>query len=225
MLFGMNYLLNFLLQSILASLICCFADSAIAKRPLFTKRSYCFHCTTQLNWYQLIPIFSAFFQSFRCSKCHATFTSKKQWVFFELFFPITMALVAPSFEPQYWLVFPLLFLAREDSQALKAHSDWLFLVVPIVYLQSTTSCLTWMKFWILIEVLILIFLHKLGFGDLPVLLIAMLAFTDADFLLFIAIASCSALLDYLCSKKMNQSLPFLPFLLLSWLILLLKNHF
>lgn len=218
----MNELLNFLLQSTIVSFICCLADRASAHLPLFTSRSYCFHCQHQLAWHELIPIFSAVRSGLRCTKCHFAFTSLPEWFLFELFIPLSLTVIPTSYHPSYWLIYPLLFVAREDSQTLWAHSDFLYLFVPMTLLQAPQS-FQWTKFLLLVELCLLTSFKKMGVGDLPVFLLACCVFNETDFFSWLFVSAITGLFIYSVLQHPKAKIPFIPLLLFAWLVILLKH--
>lgn len=218
----MKEILLIITQFTLASLVCCLADRAISGQALWTNRSYCFNCGHPLAWYDMIPLLSAPMLKFRCRNCSQTFTSVPEWLFFEGLFPLMMLTIPFQWSPAYFLHFFLLFLAREDSQKERAHTDIVWLLTPYFLffnegLAHDEPVFILLKVFFLTLNFPLMYLQKMGVGDFPVFVLAAIMFDGVAFTNFIFTSTFSTLIFVpLMIKK--RKMPFLPFLLFSWII-------
>ena len=60
----------FLVGTILGSFYLVIGSRLPLKENIFTGRSRCDSCYTQLKWYEMIPIFSYLWQRGKCNYCH-----------------------------------------------------------------------------------------------------------------------------------------------------------
>ncbi|MFC4761396.1 prepilin peptidase [Fructobacillus durionis] len=218
----MKEILLIITQFTLASFICCLADRAISGQALWTSRSYCFNCGHPLAWYDLIPLLSAPILKFRCRNCGQVFTSVSEWLFFEGLFPLLMLTIPFQWSAAYFLHFFLFFLAREDSQKERAHTDMVWLLIPYFLffndgISHDEPVFILLKVFFLLLNFPLIYLRKMGVGDFPVFVLAAVMFDGEAFTNFIFASTFSTLICVpLMIKK--RKIPFLPFLLFSWII-------
>lgn len=180
----------------------------------------------------MIPLFSALKQRFYCTHCQQRFSTRSFWL--ELFCGILFVIFLQDFRwIELWQVFWLL------SSLVLAVIDWDYQIVEMrifgnrrrligqwnfsisSLLASTIDCLR----VVLLQPKILP--NSLGLGDLWVIGLWSFFLSGYELLEVLFIASLSGLVffGYLSwRKKIPERLPFLPFLFIGLLFLLLKSR-
>ncbi|SEH45866.1 prepilin peptidase [Fructobacillus pseudoficulneus] len=211
----MNTILLYFINLILTSLLICLADRSALNRPLWTSRSYCFHCQQQLRWFELIPIFSVLFLHGRCRSCQTSYANPFRLAFFEAAVPAFATYLTTIGLWGATITFYLLFfLASEDvlTQTCSSWLAWVFLT-GIFYGHGLHN-----RWWLSLALLVLCFcliaLKLLGSGDVPVLLLLLNTLSPGQFATSLLLASLAALIWLLLSHQ--RKLPFIPFLWFSW---------
>ncbi|MBS9337392.1 prepilin peptidase [Fructobacillus parabroussonetiae] len=221
----MTILLFLFIASTICSFLLALADRLTEKRPLWTKRSYCFACGHQLSPFELIPFFSALASRLRCRHCQQPFEKPLPFFFFEFLCPLLFTLLflrSDPFSLNTFLGFLLFFLAREDARQYGAHTDLCWPFVGYQVLTYNWSAFSIANGLLLILVSFFILRKQMGGGDLAVLILAFFSFSAKDFLLvFFLAASLAFCFGLVISKR--APLPFLPFLLLAWLLIQLLH--
>ncbi|CAH1856303.1 prepilin peptidase [Convivina praedatoris] len=203
-------------SAILISTLLCLVDRSNQGVSLWTKRSYCFNCHHQLKALDLIPIISALLLQGRCRHCHFKFGLR-----FAIYEGIG-AIILYHFWGQ-WLTFiiclALLFLTVEDLYQQQAHSNYLWLINLILYIQKyhhtslylliTISLLSW---WLIA------YRKVLGSGDYPVLILLLLDLTYIQFAWAMLLATGLAFLFFFKASH-RPAIAFIPFLSVSWLVI------
>lgn len=207
-------LLIFILNTTLISTLMCLNDRLIHQVPLWRQRSFCFHCGHILAWFDLMPVLSAVMTQSRCRYCQHTYGWR--YGFLELLGGLIGTWLFVS--PQLWITALLLFfLALEDWTRQTIHAN---LLLPwLLYLVWTH----WFEPQLLIAGglgLVCLFLiycrHTMGSGDLPVLLTLACVSSATALPLTLLL---STLLTYTYLKlRMVRIAPYVPFLLVSWLL-------
>ncbi len=192
----------------------CLNDRLTHHVSLWRQRSFCFHCGHVLAGYDLIPILATCLTLGRCRYCQYKFG----WHYGCLEFLGGLIGTWLFFEPKFWVTALLLFfMAIEDWALQRIHAN---LLLPwLVYL----SWVNWAQTQLLIAsilglaCLFLIYCRQaMGSGDLPVLLTLALV-TSATTLPLTLLLSAMLAYSYLRLKN-AKSAPFVPFLLLGWLL-------
>ncbi|MBS9339077.1 prepilin peptidase [Fructobacillus sp. M2-14] len=215
-------------QSVLASFLCCLADRSVSGVSLWKGRSFCYGCKRTLKPCELIPFWSAFFLLFRCSVCQKRFTNLWDWLFYEGIFPLAITFVCwhgllayldgtrffEAFHANFLLCYPLFFLARQDQQSRQASTDGLWLVILLLG-QDKLPCALFLAgaFFCAVR------MGKLGVGDVPVLVTGGVAWCGWDFGIWICASSLVGLVTAGVTRK--RAIPFIPSLLMGWIMLLL----
>jgi leader peptidase (prepilin peptidase) / N-methyltransferase len=107
--------------------------------PFFAPRSQCPHCTTQLAWYDLIPLFSWLWLHGRCRYCSRPIS--KLYPCIELLTVTIMTLVIITINQHYWAAYILFFSAlivtiRTDLETMLISRYVTLALVPIGFLLS-----------------------------------------------------------------------------------------
>ncbi|KMK53404.1 Type 4 prepilin-like proteins leader peptide-processing enzyme [Fructobacillus sp. EFB-N1] len=221
----MTNILLYLTNLIIVSLIFCLADRSSQHLFLWTKRSFCFSCHHILFWYDLIPVFSAWFLKGRCRYCKQPFANWPLLAILEGILPLF--LTALFHQNNLWVLgsaYLLLYLAKEDwsTMTCSAWLAWLWVAVLISFVHHPYS--GWFLTALILLVLWLTLNDFLGIGDIPVLAIGFFSLTEQAFSLFLLLSSTSVLI-YLAFQQENQQrcLPFIPFLFVGFVLAGLLN--
>ncbi|WP_083989292.1 prepilin peptidase [Fructobacillus ficulneus] len=220
----MNTILLYLINLVIASWVTCLADRSIADRPLWTQRSYCLACHHVLSWYDLIPLVSAFILRGHCRSCQAPYATWKRLLLVEGVIPLIGLFVLVTGSWTMVVTFYLLvFLALEDwaTMTCTVFPAWIWAGFLFLLKEPSSNDIICMV-TVLILVTLLSVTKLLGWGDVPVILIACLIFDSANFALFIIVACLSTLVYLLVSTR--RQAPFIPFLTLAFVLLLILTH-
>ncbi|MCO0832524.1 prepilin peptidase [Fructobacillus sp. W13] len=212
----MEKLILFLIQSTIASFICCLADRSVSGVPLFKARSFCFSCERTLRSYELVPLLSALCLRFTCPSCHQRFTGVFEWLFYEGIVPLLLTWTFDPGDARSWLCFPLLFCARQDQQSQSASTDFLWLLAGAI-----AVCHHVIPAALFVSLLLFgcAWCRWLGVGDVPIVVLGWLEWVGADFGMWLMMASVIGLIQAIYTK--TRRIPFIPALLFSWLLMLL----
>ncbi|SPJ43862.1 Prepilin peptidase (modular protein) [Leuconostoc carnosum] len=215
----MTISLIFILNATLISTIMCLADRINHHISLLHKRSFCLHCGHMLLWYDTIPIISVIMLKGKCRYCQQYFGC--HIAIFECLGTIIGTLLFSN--PPLWITgLFLLFFSLEDWHDKSIHAYLLipWLVYLIIHVHDKQHLL--MTFSILSISLWLVFIRRaMGSGDIPVLLNLALINDLNGFALTLFVTSILALI-YLTIKRTHE-LPFVPFLFIGWLIVILSQ--
>ncbi|MBS7577927.1 prepilin peptidase [Enterococcus sp. MMGLQ5-2] len=188
--------------------------------PLLTKRSFCFHCRHPLSFWDLIPLFSQLILKGKCRYCDQVIP--KSHLLSEIlcgclgvlyFFQII------SFQ-QLILCCALYFISFCDIRS-KSFPLVLWLIPFMLLLPSTTFSLFTLLF-LLFSVLSQKINIGIGSGDFLAISLISFDLQLEQLLWLIQLASFLAII-YFSFKKKNESIPFVPFLSVSYLIILSSN--
>ncbi|MHC5269927.1 prepilin peptidase [Enterococcus sp. LJL98] len=197
------------------------------------SRSNCPHCQKKLKYYELLPLFSIIISRFRCSTC------KIKVPIFYLFSELSYGFLLVILVKQTPSPMQVPFFLWLTMAYLLSLTDYFYLIVEPKILASFGTLLWFLLFyqqWVFhlgtfsfvcfATILISLFFRSyLGFGDLLLLLIWSPWLTFTQFFLLLACASCSALLFFICyflfKRQVLLYLPFVPFLSLGLLIVLI----
>lgn len=229
----MRTIKQFIFGTIMGSFLAVVCIRVPQKKSLLFPSSCCDYCGQRLHPSEMIPLFSALRQKFHCSHCQQPFSSRSFWL--ELICGILFWLFLRDF---HWLLCWQLFWLL--SSLVLAVIDWDHLIVEMRIFLSTGMILLisglflvpiyWLHPLIVGSGFFLsqkIFPNSLGLGDLWVIGLWSLFLTGYELLQLLFIASVSGLIFFSCQllrKKKPERLPFLPFLFIGLLILLIKNH-
>ena len=117
----------FLLGLIMGSFLLVLSDRLPRNENVLIGRSYCESCKKELDWYELIPVFSFVMQKGKCRKCR---TKLSGW------YPVAelvtaMAFVLPIFLfPESGLFFYLFFLSIVSVLIVIFIADWKYGIIP-----------------------------------------------------------------------------------------------
>ncbi len=203
-------------------------------KGIFVGRSFCESCKKELQWFELLPIFSFLFLLGRCSKC------KEKISVFNLFSEI---LLGSFFVLFYFLNLPFVFFLFLLVLYFFAVYDFFYKSIPknITDIITAISFVYWLSFlildfdihklfplafFLLFGFFLFIFSRKktlFGFGDILVLLILFFwlpptLFYITLFCSFVLGAFFSIVLVFKDRKYWKKSLPFLPFVFLGFII-------
>lgn len=180
----------------------------------------------------MIPLFSSLRQSFRCNHCHKKFSPRSFWL--ELFCGILFVIFLKEINGlQLWQLFWLL------SSLVLAVIDWdsfiveekIFCFTSFILVGSGIGLVPFHWKQPLIVCLLYYFSQKilpnsLGLGDLWLIALWSLFLSSHALLQLLFIASAAGLVFYgyqALRKKIPERLPFVPFLFIGLLYILLIN--
>lgn len=191
---------------------------------ILKKRSTCDRCYRVLKWYETIPIVSYIFlkgKSGCCSKSIAI-----SYLIFEILGGYCSVLIGMLYvKQQYlqiiWLVF--LFIGTIYDVAFRVVPNRLIGLLCLCIVSITVFHLS--SFIILVIVGIVILQSKLmgyiGGADIKIILLLLYSFDLIDVLYLLLYASVIAMLFVLCFCKSKRAIPFVPFLLIGYLIIVI----
>lgn len=181
----------------------------------------------------MIPLFSALRQNFHCTYCRQKFSTRSFWL--ELFCGLLFLIFLQNFT---WIKLWQLFWVL--SSLVLAIIDWDFLIVEMSIFWSTGIILlisgtflfqlSWTQPLIICALFYLsqkILPNSLGLGDLWIIGLWSFFLTSYELLQVLFIASFSGLTFFGCQalrKKIPEQLPFVPFLFVGLLFILLKDR-
>lgn len=216
-------LFAFLLGACLASFCCVVIERSYQGISIVKPASHCTCCQHKLRSYELIPIFSILLQKFRCTACQQSIP--KIYLLAEvsgalLFVGLSqLPLTFCSLFCSLWLLSGWL-LSLTDLFYYHVEPKILYPVSVVMLLLAIFGPLP--LYWQQTALLFLIFLcirlffpHKIGGGDLQLLLCWSLFLPYHELALLICLASLLGVLVILLSNLLGQpikKLPFVPFL-------------
>jgi len=188
------------------------------EKSIITPRSHCTNCQTNLAWFDLIPILSQLSTLSHCRYCKHKIP---YWYFYyELFLGILFVLTYTRLLSLTDLLLLTLgsILAIYD---LKSQSYpliiWLIFTIPLLLSNPLNKL-----FFLFIILSLLAFFKKLNIGEGDFLYLASLSYTFNlfDLAFLIQIASLIGITHFLFRKTKNKSIPFIPHLFISYIIIL-----
>lgn len=228
------YIIIFFIGASLASFIQVFAERLYYQYSLLYPHSFCFHCHKKIKYYDLIPICSYFILKGRCRYCHYPICKTTPCL------EISSGLVAlwayTQLPTNKWAFICLLwcefiFIFQTDLQDKSIYIvpiliNTLLMIISNYHHLQLISCFLITNF-----MLIYMYLSKNGIGSGDILIIAQVSlFLSWQIILFgivIACALCILSFEYFYPKeKINaQKIPFIPFLIIGWIISFLSYHY
>lgn len=200
-----------------------FAGLIVDRYPetsIVTPASHCNTCHTRLSYYDLIPIISQLITKSRCRYCQTKVPYR--YLIVEGLFG-TLALLS------FWQMISIsqlcllgisIVLALYD---LQSHSFplmvWLWFFVPLSLLMPWQLATYALLLLALIAEMIDL---KIGSGDFLYLALLSLSQSFESLLWVVQLASCLGILGFAIKK--DRELPFIPYLSLSYVILLISHH-
>lgn len=223
---------------LLASFIKCIVDSEINKQ-FFYRRSMCDNCNTELQFFDLIPLFSYLFRSGKCAYCKVKIPTS---VFLYEFFALLVAICYLFFCDKvyflnyfdYLIVLILIFIAIEDILTFEINEKLQFILLFVTIIRLVPNFLIknllFSFFLILIYHVIYYFLQNgLGYGDIKLLSILSLNIDllDGVYLFSYTFIYAGFFAIYLLvAKKVNRKskLALAPFICLAYVTLLINRE-
>lgn len=182
--------------------------------------SHCDICMHQLELIDLIPIFSYLINHGRCRYCHKVYSNLSfvNEVFLGTIFPL-LFIETRSMLPLLIIVY-LFYLSLEDMNNQMVSSIILHSLMLIVLFFT----LPFSRIIILLPIYFFFYVlnynyHFIGEADIDLFSILFLLIGN-DVILIILISSLMALITYPFIKQLNGKIPFIPFIYLSYLMLL-----
>lgn len=229
----MKKIIHFIFGTIIGSFLAVVCSRIPKGESLLSPPSHCEHCGHTLRPVELVPLVSAVCLRFRCTQCHQPFPARSFWI--ELGCGILFAIFLPNFQwGALWQLFWLL------STLVLAVIDWDYLIVEMRIFYCTGGLLllsgaylfhlNWLHPLIIGALFYLsqkILPNSLGLGDLWVIGLWSFFLSGYELLQILFIASFSGLAFFALEafrKKKPKQLPFLPFLFIGLLFLLIKKH-
>lgn len=202
-------------------------------------RSRCEHCRRQIAWFDAIPLYSYVALHGRCRSCQKHIDPSHFSIEFLAFISAFSVYWWPTIDLltslQFLFFFILFFVIVADIRYLLVPDFFVLLLSMVAFAIITLSVSNWLAplvsvgvalgFFIALYYLAKRSLHKeaLGFGDIKLMVpIALLLpwplIVVQLFLAFISGGIFATLILILGLKKFGQSLPFAPFLILSFVV-------
>lgn len=228
-----NAILQFVIGTIIGSFLAVVTTRIPWGESLLYPPSHCDHCQQKLRPLEMIPLFSSLRQGFRCSHCHKKFSARSFWL--ELFCGVLFVLFLAEINGvQLWQLFWLL------STLILAVIDWDHFIVEEKIFFFTSLILLGSGVWLfsvhwkqpLMVCALYYFSQKilpnsLGMGDLWIIALWSLFLSGHELLQLLLIASATGLVFYgyqVFRQKTPERLPFVPFLFIGLLCILLNHH-
>ena len=191
-------------------------DRWYSKDSIIWGRSRCNSCQRVLTWKQLVPLFSQLIFKSRCFYCQARFS----YSYFFLEFLTGVLFVATWFDLDFlhfWTLLLSLLLSKFDIDSFSYPLSLGLFFAGIFFLCFPSNA--WTYFWLGLAYFSYFFDIKIGAGDFLWLFLASFSLSLNQLLSLIQIA-CILGLCFLLIKK-ERKLPFIPFLSLAYLIVIL----
>lgn len=189
--------------------------------PLTTKQSFCFKCQHHLKWIDLIPLFSQLMLKGKCRYCQQSIP--KFHILSEIFFGCVTLLNYYQIITlnQLVIISALYFISYCDYQT-KEFPIIIWLIPFIFFLPNATFFPITFSL-LIIAIICQKFINVIGSGDF--LVIALLSF-DLQLIELLWLTQIASILGiiYFIRQKKNESIPFVPFLAISYLIILIHKY-
>ncbi len=220
----------FFLGSVIASFLHNRIDRKIRKQNYLFSFSRCSHCNHRLYFKDMIPCISYLFLKGKCRYC------KKQ-IDHLCFYSETAGGLIFALYSDPWQIISLsilLSLSLWDIRIQKIPDQELFLLLPVI-LFSRIDSIRGFRFWIewieTVSVLLLFVImtgriyrkQTMGEGDLILLSVLFLSFELRE-RFFLLELSCLLALFWLFGKEKDKPFPFVPFIAVSYAVLLIANR-
>lgn len=201
------------LYTILISLIIgSFVQCLIDRYPNYfiSKYSYCNNCNTQLNFIDLIPLFSYIYLKGKCRYCNKTINSYN--FFTELFFLLSYLIFLKLKSELYiYILFSSLYLSSGIDIIHYEISDITIVSIILIIIYKGIYMNYELAIIILIIGLVLSKFNLIGFGDIKLLFVLSFFLTIYQFIIALLISCISALL-FILMKRNKNILYFCPFI-------------
>lgn len=222
----MMLILIFYIGCILGSFLAFLAQHLPLKQPIFLTRSHCNHCGHLLHFFDLLPLFSLIHRKNKCHYCQSPIS------LYHSLFEITIGLTCCWFYYQIITWYSLLYFLLTLMLITLSLTDYLYgivdlkifyffaLLITILFFRYSTFDLMLFlpPLWITLffSIYCSFYPHKIGGGDIRLLIFLALILGFTQTMWITLLASSSALifsgLLLVFTHKINQSLPFVPFL-------------
>ena len=222
----------FILGSIVGSFLAVVSIRLPRGESLLMPPSHCDHCQQTLRPIDLIPLISALHQRFVCRYCHQKFSTRSFWLEFFcglLFYHFLHDFHWLNLWYLFWLLSSLVLALIDWDQLIVEMRIFLLTGIPLLISAMLLLPLHWLQ---PIIVGLLFYLsqkilpNSFGLGDLWIIGLWSCFLSSYELLQVLFSASFSGLLFFsyrTLQKKPLIQLPFLPFLFIGLLLLLLKK--
>lgn len=215
-------ILLFFLGASIASFLTLVVERYPNESILF-PRSHCNQCQLPLKWYLLIPIFSQLLTGFRCKYCSAKIPI--QYFILELGIGSLTGLAGLNILP-YDLIILIVFSIYLSLFDLKSQSYpllfWCLFHLIILLLKPITPLFLLFCF---IGIIADYYPINIGSGDFLYLATLAIWVPLIQLLWMIQLASLIGILTFLVEKKRQKSIPFVPILFVSYLMVTCYTFF
>lgn len=214
-------------------------EKGLDLKTMLLTRSKCEHCKKELEWYELIPIFSWIFQQGKCGKC------KKK---IDIYYPISETLLGVSYifiyqsTGNYFYMFLasiLFMLVYSDikNKSIPSGVTNFFVAVCLVYFLFNLVNYLSLAIFLLIAILILGIskirygkVEVIGFGDFLVVLGISMILSISSFISFFLITLYlsgiySLIMIGLKKYDLKSTLPLLPFIFAGFILNFIFGEF
>lgn len=211
----------FIIGSILGSFAAALFSRNSNGESILSARSHCDYCKKIILFRDLIPIFSYLFLIGKCRYCKRnigpfTFICELGFALiwltsYSLFHSVILNIILSI----------MIYLSIEDISNKSVHFPYILclFIFSLIYNFNPLMDFIYILFYLLIS---LINHHKemLGSGDIDFILILMIINNVIDTLKIVLIGSCVCLICLVLTNKLRARVPFIPFLLLGYLIII-----
>lgn len=221
----MLYLISFILGTILASTAMCFFDRRTEPFSFVTGFSHCDHCHNQLHWRQLIPVISYLCYRGKCPHCHSSIDRLYPSIEFfigclcSLFLPIILE-SSPLFMPVF-IILLIIMISDFMSYYVSDRLQILLIIAISIHIYSHVTVYHFISSFILFIIFLALSIFikdSIGGADIKFVLIAG-GYISLELLpYYLFLSSVFGIILALLTKK--RTIPFLPCLIISMLILL-----
>lgn len=214
----MKLFFAFLFGSVLGSFFGVIVDRLPLHQSIIWGRSHCTSCQHLLSAFDLIPLVSQIFRKFKCRYCRAPIP--KLYLILEFSCALTFTLAVSHKLTSIQALFTLMSILLSAFDSRDHHfplSVWLFFT--LIFMISFPFHLVYLC-WIVLALLADRFSLNIGSGDFLWFFTASFVFDFFHQMLILEIACFLGIGYYLFTKKRNE-IPFIPFLTIAYLALLL----
>lgn len=219
------YLFLILFFACFGSFSACYMYRFIHKEDILLERSHCPHCKQTLAWWQLIPIFSFVFLHGKCYYCK----QKISWYYpiLELMH-VFLCVVLSLFINNYLTILVVgiyisinYMLAYIDYKTQLVPTSLLICLLLLALCMQPIHLTNALFYLITLSILSVIKKNQLGFGDVLYISIQSLLLPISYTSLAICFACILAILYFIKKRNSHLQIPFLPFLVISFLFVLI----
>lgn len=187
--------------------------------------SACDSCQRNLHFFHKIPFISYLLLRGRCAYCKAPIPLS--YFCWELFFALFLHLLTylQLSLSDILIILLLISLTIIDYHRYEIAYPPLILISLIIFFSMPQSKDFLFNLLIILPLALACSYHKMGWGDLQLILPFTWLFTSSALLLWLQIAALSGLIYALLQQEKKAAIPFVPFLCLSFIITVIRIRY